>query len=132
MRSATAFACSLGAVALIRLIWKGRMGRSRPSRDQQPVVHLMFVECLGERMVVDGLRETTGPGGGLIDAPFSLCFRRPRRSVEREFLQLLHASMRDGPLEVTVRTGEVRFRTSAGQVTLPLDDAPGWPVDGEG
>lgn len=132
MRGANAFACSLGAVALIRLIWKARTGRSRLAPDHQPVVHLMFIECLGERLVVDGLRETTGPGGGRIEAPFSLCFRRPRPAVERELVQLLHASLRDGPLEVTVKTGAVRFRTSAGQVTLPLDDAPGWPFGGEG
>ena len=122
-----------GVAALVcaRMVWSA--GKAEESDElgrspRSPIVHLLFVECLGDRLVVDGLRETTGPGGRCVDAPFSLCFRRPQAAVEQRFLELLHDSARAGPIELTVESGEVRFRSPAGGMVLPLDGAAGWPM----
>ena len=125
------FLFGVTALAFAALVWSARKKQTRdePGRHPRPpVVHLLFVECLGDRLIVDGLRETTRPGGGCVDTPFSLCFRRPQAAVEQRFLELLHDSARAGPIELTVDSGQVRFRSSAGGMVLPLDGATGWPI----
>jgi hypothetical protein len=121
----------MAALVVARRVWSAakaeaweELGRS----PRSPTVHLLFVECRGDRLVVDGLRETTGPGGRCVDAPFSLCFRRPQAAVEQRFLELLHDSGPAGPIEVTVDSGKVRFRSRAGGMVLPLDGVSGWPM----
>ena len=123
----------VAALVVARRAWtapkaEGREGLGRSPRS--PIVHLLFVECRGDRLVVDGLRETTGPTGRCVDAPFSLCFRRPEAAVEQRFLELLHDSGHAGPIQVTVDSGNVRFQSRAGGMVLPLDGVSGWPMPG--
>lgn len=111
------------------VVWLGGDTLTRPSADRPAdgEVQMLFVECRGDQLILDGLRPTRSAAGHRVDTPFSLCLRRPEtEATEASFLNLVRAAVRSEALEVTVTRQEACFRSGEREVVLPVTRVVGW------